>query len=220
MIYAGTANDSPVLPQLPESVEVLTGETTEIEIPLIETVLVRGSVRTEDTQTPVPGAEIHVYFGAPRQGDSVVSDREGRFEIRVLPGAVGTQVMVMPEDFSDRYEQAGSPWRERQQVPPDAREFELPPILLSRVAEIEGKLLDHRGKPIGKTRINGVHEDRRYGSSETDEKGRFSIKFPRQITLESYEVWLEDGLKRHVPNIEQEVPLILKLAAPPDSEPE
>jgi hypothetical protein len=217
-IESRAVKNSPFLPNLPENVEVRRGATSEVEIPMIEGLVVRGRIRTEDTQEPVPGAEIHIYYGVQRQGENVVSDAAGRFEALALPGKVAAQVIVLPKEFGERYEQTGAPWSERQETGANAREFELRPIVLSRVAAIEGKLLDHRGRPMAKTRLNGVVKFRRYGFGQTDDEGRFSINVPRQIALESYEVW-PDPQTRRVPLVEQREPLILRLEAPPDAEP-
>ena len=72
----------------------------------------------------MPGASVSVNYGSGRQGSTVVSDKDGRFETYVLPGDVRMQVIVMP----DNYVQLGEPWNERYKVPADVAAFDLPSI--------------------------------------------------------------------------------------------
>ena len=84
----------------------------------------RGKIQVKGEGKPVPAASISVSYGSGRQGSTVVSDKEGRFEAYVLPGDVRLQVIVMPEN----YVQLGEPWNERYKVPADVATFDLPSI--------------------------------------------------------------------------------------------
>ena len=131
------APDSSALPQAPESIVIEDGDTTKLDITYAPAVLVRGSIRTADTNKPVPGAEISVRYGVGGQGSLVKSDAEGRYQAWILAGKVSTQVIARPIEFND-YEQTDEGWRDRFDVPRGPAQFELPPIRLSRTRQEEG----------------------------------------------------------------------------------
>jgi len=58
----------PLRPRLPASLSVQADRITSLEVPMVPTVVVRGSVRVKDTGRPVPGALIHIYYGVGCQG--------------------------------------------------------------------------------------------------------------------------------------------------------
>ena len=60
-------DDSPLLPRLPDNLEIRAGELTQVEIPLEPGVPVRGLVHSRDGK-PVPNALISVRYGVHRQG--------------------------------------------------------------------------------------------------------------------------------------------------------
>src|SRR5439155_4307970 len=94
---------SPLLARLPDGLSVTAGETLTITLPLEPAVIARGTIRTEDTQRPVQGAEVSVRYGTWRQGEHVLSDADGRFQARVLPGNVYTQIISFPDEFARGY---------------------------------------------------------------------------------------------------------------------
>lgn len=203
------------LPRLSKSGKIVEGATEKLEIKLESTVLVRGTIRTQDTDKPIPAAEIYVRYGAWRQGENVLSDAEGRYQARVLPGPVYTQVIVRPKEF-DTYVQVGEPWDEKIDVRADAAPFDLPPIRLVPTIPLQGKLIDQDGRPVAKARVNGVKGNRRYGFATTNPLGEFSAQIPKTITLESYQVWIDDGIGTPpiAPTIEKSDPLILRITLP------
>jgi hypothetical protein len=127
----------PLRPRLPESIIVRPGEVTRVEIPLENAVKVRGLLRVKGSARPVPGASIRVSYGSGRQGETVVSDKEGRYETYALSGDVSMHAIVMPENFV----QLGEPWNERYNIPADVGEFHLPPIDVVSGQTIKGRLV-------------------------------------------------------------------------------
>ena len=85
----------------------MRNQTTTITITLEETVLVRGSIQTDDTHAPVPGALIAVVYGPNYGALHVTSDPNGRFEARVLAGRVSNAVLTIPPAFRDSYQDSG-----------------------------------------------------------------------------------------------------------------
>lgn len=120
----------PLLLKLPESVSVQADRTTSLEIPLVPSVIVRGSVRVKDTGKPVSSAQIHIRYGVGyRQGAMAVSDAQGNYTARVLPGRIGLQVIFMPEAYVLLSEGPARVRNDRSlEVPEDAKEFDLPSI--------------------------------------------------------------------------------------------
>jgi protocatechuate 3,4-dioxygenase beta subunit len=211
-IDAFVPKDAPVLPRLSESLLINAGVTEELAIALETPVVVRGMIRTEDTDKPIPGAEISVRYGVWRQGTMVTSDSNGKYEARVLAGPVYTQVIARPKEF-DSYEQTGTPWNQKFDVSDPTVPFDLPTILLSPTIVVKGKLIDQDGKPLAKKRVNGIFEGRRYGFSMSNEKGEFEMQIPKSITIQAYEVWLSDG-QFATPDVDESEALVLRVEVP------
>ena len=199
------------LPRLPAERDVGEG-LTRLEIALETSVLVRGVIRTDDKHSPIPGAEIAIGYGEWRQGEHVISDADGRYEARVLSGPVYTQVISRPREFRT-YEQVGAPWSETINVPAGGP-FDLPPISLMPTVSLTGKLVDQDGRPVAKLKLNGVKENRRYAFATTNELGEFSAQIPKGLTLDGYEVWLNDEAAPLTPTIERTDPLTLRITLP------
>ena len=206
---------SQLAPRLPKKFVVKAGKTVHLDIPMETLVLVKGTVRTDDTHAPVAGAEIFVHYGQGRQGSDVTSDSQGHYEARVLAGPVYTQVISMPREMSAHYEQPGEPWSEQIQVPPGLKEFELPAIVLSSTETRTGALIDQRGRPIAKARVSGIRGNRGYGYAETNERGEFALQFPKNLTMDRYEVTIDGhvGLYK-TPTIVKHDPLTLRFDLP------
>jgi beta-lactamase regulating signal transducer with metallopeptidase domain len=132
-------NDAPALPRIPRRLSVAKGATRKLDITLEEPVVVRGTIRTDDTDKPIPGAEISVRYGVGGQGARVVSDADGNYEARVLSGAVYTHVVARPKEFR-AYEQTGSPREKKIEVPSQATPFDLPPIRLTSTIPLKDRI--------------------------------------------------------------------------------
>jgi hypothetical protein len=151
----------PLRLRLPFSVTVQADRTISLEIPFVPTAIVRGSVRVKDTGKPVPGARIHIRYGVGyRQGAGAVSDAQGNYTARVLPGRIWLEVIAMPEPYVLLSEGTARVRNDRSlEVPQDAKEFDLPPIeagLAPPTKSIPGRVVDQQGQPVGNISISVV----------------------------------------------------------------
>ncbi len=72
---------SSLLPSPPSLLSVQAGETLSVDLPMLRTTVVHGTILTQDTRQPVAGAELSI---GPH---SVVSDAQGRYESACRAGA-------------------------------------------------------------------------------------------------------------------------------------
>jgi hypothetical protein len=202
---------SAVAPRLPKNFSLGAGETAHLEISLEPLVTVRGSVQTEDTHAPVAGANVTVAFGNGMQGAQAVTDLDGRFEVRVLPGLVNSPAIIsLPEAIERDYEQAGEPWDNKITVPPGDKPFEMSSVVLLRRITMLGKVIDQDGRPLAKATVCGDVGNRRYGFCETDANGQFTMRVPHTISPERYEVLAPPTDRHRTVTIVQKSPLVLK----------
>jgi hypothetical protein len=196
-------------PQIPEKIEVIAGETTEVSIPFVKGVPVRGVVRTKEGHRPVPGALVSVSYGAFRQSDQMRTDERGEFEAVVLPGKVRQQLIMRPEEFS-RWTEAKAGWDDAIEVVA-GKLHELPPIELVETLARRGRLIDKAGQPVANVMFSAVKENRRYAVAKTDASGAFELHLPKEPAMESYSV----ELSRDEPFVEAKVvseePLVLQI---------
>jgi hypothetical protein len=162
--------NQPLRPKLPQFVRLREGETTSLEIPVVRTVTVRGSVRAKDTGKPVPGEVVHIYYGVYRQGATAVTDAQGNYTAHVLPGRVGVQMISEPKG----YVQPGEPWNRSLEVP-SVETFDLPPVELVPATGINGRLIDEHDQPVSNVGIFLLEGNRRYGFAKSDGNGQFSM---------------------------------------------
>jgi len=207
-------DDASELPRMPQG-NVRPDDTLEIVIQYEPAVVVWGTIHTDDTDQPIPGAEVSVRYGSWHDVGIVISDADGRYEARVLAGDVYTQVIAISKEFSN-YVQTGTPWNERIKVPSDDTPFELPSIRLQPTKVLKGKVLFPDGKPAAKVSMNGVHNNRRYGFTKTTETGEFSMQLPKNVEIEVIQIWLEDSQAPIECEIEQEDPLVLRAKQDPN----
>jgi beta-lactamase regulating signal transducer with metallopeptidase domain len=207
-----------LLPRPPEKVRVVRNQTTTITVPLEETVLVRGSIQTDDTHAPVPSALIAVVYAPNSNSVHVTSDRNGRYEARVLAGRVSNAVLAIPPAFRDLYQDSGqSPGNRDVQVAAGAT-AELPPIRLAPLRKFQGKIIDRFGRPFTRAELCADSKNRRYGFCKTDEHGEFSTTIPRTIAIEGYEVWVEVHARERTCKVivEQQETLVLRVTDWPE----
>ena len=123
------------------------------------------------------------------------TDKEGRFEARVIPGKIGVLVNSVKKGHVPAYhfEQKWSsewPQGKRVLVPNGVTTFNLPVIRFLETRPISGVLVDAGGKPVPNT---GVYALRRPqpGSdyARTDAEGRFTFRrFPAVYKPSVYQV--------------------------------
>ena len=138
---------------------------------MVPTVVVRGSVRAKETGKPIPGALVHIYYGVGRQGADPITDAQGKYTARVLPGRVGLQMIYLPKE----YVQLGEPWNRPLEVPKDAKEFDLPPVEVVLAKRIEGRLVDEHDRPVANAGVCVLDGNRGYGHGASDRNGKFSV---------------------------------------------
>jgi len=157
---------------------------------MVPTSPVRDSIRVQGTGKPVPNAEISIQYGVVGSlGTIVVSDRDGKFAARVLPGQVRMQVIFLPEQFARLHSQMFP----TASVPEDAAEFELPAIEVAPARIFSGRLLDQRGRPMAQARLAIVSGDRYHGIGRSDNDGRFTMgDVPESVDPKTskYQAWL------------------------------
>jgi protocatechuate 3,4-dioxygenase beta subunit len=207
-----------LLPRVPSRLVVQAGATINADMRMSRPILVRGSIRTQDTQQPVVGAEISVGFDGFLQSDQVISDVQGRFEAHVLPGNVRMQVINMPPNVAANYTETGESMGRTIEVDESAQPFELPPILLAPTETVEGTLTDHIGRRLANARVCGNGERRRYGFAVTNADGEFALHLPKKISIDSFEAWLPDQANSTTSvKIMRYRPLVLCVDLPPSS---
>jgi hypothetical protein len=201
--------NQPLRPKLPEFVRLHAAITTSLEIPMVPTVSVRGSVRAKDTGKPIPGGAVYIYYGVGRQNAEAVTDAQGNYTARVLPGRIGLQMISMPEE----YVQPGEPWNRPIGVPEGAKEFDLPPVELVPATRIEGRLVDEHDRPVSNTGIDVIDGNRRYGYGKSDSSGKFSVAgVPTTIdpTKAEYQLFTDDNMVSRKCEVLKTNPLILR----------
>ena len=208
-IYVIRPNESFVLPRIPIN-EVVAGNTTEIVIPFERTVVVRGSIRTLDTDAPVAGAELSIRHGDGRSFQVVhaVTDPLGNYEAKVLSGPIFRQIIMLPREIAGRYEQVGSPWNAPYEVTTNTT-VEVPVIKLTPTIDVPGKVVDQNGQPVIDSSVNVVHQTRRYGFCKSNERGEFQSKIPAGISIEYYQVRIRENA--FSVTIESREPLVLRV---------
>lgn len=207
--YATVDEAVKLRPRLPKNVTVSANRTTELQIPLVQPVTVRGIIRVRDTGEPLEGAGISVSYGARRQSEHVTSDANGRFTAYALPGTVRTQVIRMP----GAYVRADHVVVQNHEVPADAGEFELPPIEVVPTRSLKGRMVDEHDHPVAEAGISLIVENRRYGYGRTDTEGRFTLSgIPATLTLNDveYEIHLESEERKEAEVVTAE-PLLLRI---------
>jgi beta-lactamase regulating signal transducer with metallopeptidase domain len=183
-----------LLPLLPEHFELIGGQDLDLEIPMERGVLIRGTVRTHDTQQPVSGAVVRVSQDVSHWED-VVSDTQGQYVAHVLPGQVRTRVVDIRSEVAASYTRTGDCLDRTVEVRDGAQPFELPPIALfpsksltikRSAREIAGRVVDRDGKPVAAARLWWVvlaeTGDRREFAVEatSDANGRFTMQAPME----------------------------------------
>jgi hypothetical protein len=196
----------PVRPRWTDPLTVEPGKTTTVDVTLAPTVTVRGMVRRQETEAPVPEAKLFVRHGNSLT-ENATTDESGRFMLRVLPGELRISIEPPSDDLM-------RPERAREfLVPEEAPDqvVELPPIDLAPARLVSGRAVDGQGQPLA-DRVIVVHPPSQFPSSgQTDANGRFAIgHLPRDGDL-TYSAQFD---RHEIPlMIESEDPLLLSLPA-------
>ncbi len=148
-----TRAGSPDLPARVARRRLDPGQVARVEIPLRRGVRVFGRVRDRGDGRPVAGARVAVVSSGPVGPIAVASDASGRFEAFVPAGQATHRVLRVPEPYLAPPEFLGP----RPVVVPAAiAGFELPPIELTRGAEVRGLVVDAAGRPAPGARVEAT----------------------------------------------------------------
>jgi hypothetical protein len=195
--------------RVPTRLKVLTGETTEVTVTAERGVLVEGRIVVKGTGEPLAGAEISVYYGDHNEFESVVSDEDGRFAARVLPGMVRCKLTTIP----GRFRQLKDSQKQKTLIPSDLDRFELTAREVVAVRDVSGRLVDTSGNPFPKTWLAAKQP---YGPNvrgRTDESGNFFLSpVLTDNALEDLEFIAGTGIgRRSEADILQVDPLVLRI---------
>jgi hypothetical protein len=196
----------PVRPVMPGAFSLSAGEVKQLEIPMMDAPKVIGRVVSK-ANLPVAEVGVSIRYGHV-QSDRAITDGDGRFEMRSLPGEVQVTVSSTPLGFSV-WDQAMD--TKPLTIPPNAAEFEWPTIELSSTVLIRGQVLDENNQPVVDRMIDAMVRYRRYGIGLTDADGKFEIAVPEgmqetvKLRLDDPTIILGDNLK-----VIQHEPLVLR----------
>jgi hypothetical protein len=188
VLYAAVADPRwPVRPRLigRQQLEVMSGRTTRLEIPIEAARKVGGVVRMKGTDEPVAGAKLAIH-GDDTRYEVATTDSKGRYTGAVLPGPVNLQVF---ETGEKNLIQTGGTWRASIPVPEGTTEFELPPVDLVKSKAVSGRLIDRDGKPLARHLVRGLVGKDRVGSGLSNDNGEFTLhRVPEDSQLDGYQV--------------------------------
>ena len=201
----------PVLP--PPSVRLLESDTTELDLPMCRLVDIHGSIIVKDTGEPLSGIKINVHYGNYRQGTDVVSDANGRFTARVLPGLVNYYLLNLS---NTKYLQFGRP--QPYEALEDEDENEMPPIEVMLSEPLDGRLIDENDQPVADATVIAYHSDSLCSSARTKKNGQFTLpKMPvgNKANRATYRVIFDPEGRRFMNKGEVEIveasPLVIRV---------
>jgi len=215
-VHVGIDKALPVRPRFSDYRNLQKGETMRMDIPLVSTTLVHGTVQWKSNGKPVPNAEISVHHAGNRQLERSKTNENGYYEARVLPGQIGIDdvdlpnddMLIIPPPLTQKYP---------LQVSEGALNFELPKIEVVKAHDLIGTLVGEKNEPGSEKQIVALHHGRSYGPrgggmARADAAGRFKIKVPEGIES-TFEVFDEKTAQRLPFTIVQKNPLIIRYAA-------
>ncbi len=196
----------PVRPVMPGAFTLSAGEVKQLEIPMVNAPKVFGRVVSK-SNAPVAEVGVSIRYGH-LQSERTITDKDGRFEMRSLPGKVSVNFFSVPIGFSVWADALDN---KALKVPTDATEFELPTIRLSSTVLIRGQVLDENDRPVVDRMIDAMVRYQRYGIGLTDADGKFEIAVPEgmqetvMLRLDDPKIFLGENLQ-----VIQREPLVLR----------
>jgi hypothetical protein len=156
------------------------GETLELEVPVVRGVPVSGTVIQEESAKPLAAVPVHVSLNSGRAGTaswSVVTDKQGRYEVYVPPGAglgfvqVGPLPALSMPAHTDRLS---------GEFPAAGNDLEMPDFVVKQGVLLTGTVVDADARPVALAQVQAaaVEGPARYYRrvlAETDANGKFSI---------------------------------------------
>jgi beta-lactamase regulating signal transducer with metallopeptidase domain len=127
------------------AISVQTGATTDVQVELIEGVVVEGRVISSETGKPIPKAAVGGHGPArPERGHAIFrvkTDAEGRYRLRMPPGATEFFVQTPPPGYISSEHQSVV-------IPEDVKTLIGPTLAVRRRTALEGRVVDARGTPV------------------------------------------------------------------------
>jgi len=215
-------SDHMALPAIEETPWVVKpGSTLKMEIPLVNACRLRGVVRVKGKGTPVAGVEIGLKNGdfqiangnqfvkqgpgALRHYDRVVTDANGRFEGKALPGPVVIQILGLS---SAQWMTERNAMKNRVLIPDGTREFETLPIEVIELRVNNGKLVGANNQLLPGRELMMWDGKSLLRQAITGTEGQFSIRVPDGPEVAFS---LKTGKGHNVPlRILQKDPLVLQ----------
>lgn len=167
----------------PRGLMVVSGETTQLKIPMHKAALTTGSVRERSSKRPVSNVRFHFQYNF--QTHDVRTGSDGKFHIRLLPETQYHAVFDLPGDYLPQNIEVFN----RTRIPRGADRFTLNPVEVMRGRTVEGTLVDSEGKPIRGAQVAADWDDpdEKFGESAlyavvdarqwamTNDSGRFRL---------------------------------------------
>ena len=150
--------DKPI--QLVEGIKVNANQTSEVTLFAVEGTLVQGRVVDKDTGAGIAGVMVISPGSRP-----VLSNADGRFSIRMLPGPGILSVLGKPQGYKGL---------EREMDVPETGEVTGVKLELSPAFKIAGHATES-GKPVEGALIRLITENGPIGFAESDPDGAYSF---------------------------------------------
>lgn len=210
-LFIGDIEGTTLRPKTPDDLVIAAGKTTKLELPLLETVEVRGQVVAQDSKEQVAGAHINVRHGGVYQRENAMTDAEGRFAAHVLPGEVRQNVVSIPQPFSNWIRDPNS--NTAITIEQGSTSHDLPPLLLFEPMEIPGKVVSESDKPLDEAFVSAKSDGKRLGYGRSDAGGEFTLRVPKGAKIDRYDVSLPRSSMVEA-KVVSESPLVLRIRDP------
>lgn len=169
--------------EMQNEVQVKSGETARLEIPLRQAVTVKGRV-VDTAGAPVAGATVAMEQMIPGLIDWPTTDAVGQYTFCALPGVRQIQVASLPEDYVSA--------DLSQRVVVGEQAATVPDFVVKRAATLTGTVVDQAGQPVPGATVHGGGGGGPVsgtGDRTSDAQGGFAVKQldpDREVT-----VWAE-----------------------------
>ncbi len=171
------ARSLPLRGEAPRHLIAKAGQSTEMTIPLRETVKLRGLVRERESNRPVPGVKV-VLNGRLGGDHFAVTDAQGTFTARIVREM--TQPFGWPVRIPAPFFEPADITLPQQRMPlREVREFDLTPLVLARGVDVQGTVVGEDNKPVAGAEVEaiwtGAEEQPWSALGRTNQAGMFTL---------------------------------------------
>ncbi|MBX3441818.1 MAG: carboxypeptidase regulatory-like domain-containing protein [Planctomyces sp.] len=191
------AEDQPLRALIPDALQVRGGESTALDIAIVDGTPIRGRIIKQDTGEGAAGVRLLLIYGqsalrhrSMRDAFQLVTDERGEYSAIVPPGPVEVRLQSGVDGY--RSTESWGPrvghWGTRYDVPDVRNAHDLPPIELAPSVTITGTLVDQAGQPLsdwvvyGYPDLPGVPREswrmNSFAGVHSDRQGRFEGQAP------------------------------------------